>query len=502
MLRKNALARSGKCLLAKVANLIAVCIGMSGSSIGTNLCIAKSTVGCAVMFKGVADAIKRRAAVSASRRARIDTNVAGIGIFSIAECAGRITLVGVIMLKAGGRAANRANRAILFGSNVLCRLNVSYFAAIVAVSVAIACIGVSNAGALDVNAAVLANGTAISLGGVCNSITLVFANNSVTGGASLDVAGGVASLGVGVGADCLAAAVNETDTVAIKGGVIVADVVANGFANVANRIVVFIDMRLRAGSAALGAGLRIAIAFPFVLLLSFVSATVVTDLIASIGVLVLGVCFLEAANVAGAAATVFVAVLAVGNKSRAAAVNASNRAFLFIGMRSLAGSAAGITGGGAGMQPSMNEIGIASQLAACVTGSVASVRVGVDNAGSGLAADAAGRRASSLIGVNQCGACCFTNVADGIALAIVSMSDSVDFRVALCANRAIAGCAGVFNRGLSLNRYGTAVADRVAIGRVGVVDGAEAGCERKKRQSHSQKQEENSFHFSLQKIVF
>ena len=496
MLGKNALARGRKSLAAKIADLVSICIDVSRSCIGTNVLAAKCASGCASIVEGVANAVNLLAAVLAGRRAGMNANVAAIGIDSTADCAVGVTSFIVGVSESGICAANVADVASV-GSrrNVICKLVVSQLAANVAGSIAITCIGVSNCFALESNAAVLTNGTANSIRSMCKCI------GSVTGGATLDLAIGVASSSVSMSADCLAATGNHADTIAIKRIIVVADVVAYSFADVANCVVVSVYVSKSAGSAASFAFLCIAVAGPNVLLVSF-SAAVVADLIASVGVSMLSICFSEAANQTGVAAAEFIAVHSVGEKSRAAAVNASNGALKLIGVRSFAGSAAEIAHGGAGMQPSMNKISLASRLAANVTRSVTAVGVGVNNAGSGLTADVASGRALSFVGVNQSGACCIANVADGIAIAIVGVLDSLDFRCANIANRAVAGCAGVISRGLSRNRDGTAVADRIAVRRVLVVDSAEAGCEREKRQSHSQKQEENSFHFSLQKIVF
>ena len=497
MLGKNALAGGRKSLAAKIADLIAVQIRMSSSRIGANVLAADIASGGASVLEGVADVVYLLAAVLASGRAVVNALMAAIGINLAADIAVGVTSVNVGVSKAGSRAANVADIAALgSGSSVISKLAVSFLAANVADRIAIACIGVSNAFNLKLDAAVLTNGTANSRGRMCKCV------GSVTGGAALNVAGSIASSRVGMSADCLAATLNNADSVAIRGIVVVADVVANSLADIADRVVVFVYVIKSTGSAAGIAGLRIAVTGPNVLFCSLVSATVIADLIASVGVSVLSVCLLESANKASVAAAEFVAMHAVGNSSRAAAVNAGNGALKLVSVRCIAGSAANVTSSGAGMQPSVNEIGSASQLAANVTGSVAAVGVGVNNAGSGLAADIASGGAISLVGVNQSGACSFTNVADRIAIAIVGMLDSLDFRVANGANLAVAGCTGVFNLCYSLNRNGTAVADLVAFGSVGVVDGAEAGSEREKRQSHSQKQEENSFHFSLQKIVF
>jgi hypothetical protein len=497
VLGKNALARGRKSLAAKIADLVSVSIRMSSSCISTNVLAADCASGGASVCEGVADAVKSSAAVTAFKRASVDSNVTAVGIHRIADRAVGVASLIVRVSKSGSLAANVADSAALSsGSGVVCKLAVSQLAANVAGSIAITCIGVSNCFALKLDAAVLTNGTANSLGSMCECIV------SCAGGATLNIAGSIASSRVGMIADCLAAAGNYADAVAIQGIVVVADVIANSLADIADCVVVSVLVAGRLGSAASVALLCIAVAGPDVLLSSLISATVIADLIASVGVSVLGVCLSEAANKTSVAATEFIAVHAVGEQSRAAAVNAGNGALKLVCVRSIAGSAANVTSSGAGMQPSVNEISLSSQLAANVTRGVAAVGVGVNNAGSGLAADVASGRALSLVGVNQSGTCCITNVADGIAIAIVGMLDSFDFRVANIANRAVAGCAGVFNRYFSLNGDGTAVADLIAVGRVSVVDGAEAGSEREKRQSHSQKQEENSFHFSLQKIVF
>lgn len=67
------------------------------------------------------------------------------------------------------------------------------------------------------------------------------------------------------------------------------------------------------------------------------------------------------------------------------------------------------------------------------------------------------------------------------------MLDGLDFGTAGIANRAVASDALVLSQGLSFNRYGAAITKRIAIGRILVIYGAKAGCEREKRDGHSQK---------------
>ena len=481
MLGKNTVTRSGKCAAAKIADLVAVNIGVSICRIGTNVLAAKCAVGRAIVFKGVANAVKLCAAVLASGGARIETNVAAIGVQSTAYRAVGVASQFVGVRKTGSCAANRANvTTILGGSYVSCGCD-SYLTANVAFCIAVTCIGVSNGLALDYEslAAVLANRAASSLGSVLGSI------GSCTGGATLDIAISIASCRVGVSSKRLAATFNYADTVAIKGIVVVANVIANSAADVANRVVVIVGVGERLRCAAGSANLSIAIAIPCVLGFSLISATVIADLIAIVGILVLGIRFSESAGVADLAASEVEIVHIVSNNSCAAAVDASNGAFLLIGVRSLAGCVAERANGGAGMKPSVSQVSLSSYLAANVAGSITAVVIGMNHVGSYLTANAASRGAVAFIGVNQVGASRFANVADCIAAAVIGVFDSFDYRCTLLANRAVAGFARVFYRCYSLNGYGTAVAELVAIRRVVMVDGAEAGSEREKRQSHS-----------------
>ena len=332
MLGKNALAGGRKSLAAKIADLVSISIRMSCSCIGTNVLAADCASGGASVCEGVADAVKSSAAVTAFNRASIESNVAALGIDSAADCAVGVTSFIVGVSKSGSLAANVADCATCSsGSGVVCKLAVSQLAANVAGSIAITRIGVSNCFALKLDAAVLTNGTANSLGSMCKRI------GSVTGGATLDLAIGVASSSVSMSADCLAATGNHADTIAIKRIIVVADVVAYSFADVANCVVVSVYMACRLGSATSVALLCIAGAGPNVLFSSLVSATIIADLIASAGVSVLGISLSESANKTSVAATEFIAVHAVGEKSRAAAVNADNRALKLVCVRSLAG---------------------------------------------------------------------------------------------------------------------------------------------------------------------
>lgn len=497
MLGKNTITRSGKCAAAKVADLVIVSIYVSICRISTNMRAAKCAMRGASVIKGVANAVKPCAAILANGRTRIETNVAAIGIQSAAYGAVGVASHVVGVSKTGSLAANCANIATVNRSYVRSGGN-SGFAANVACCVAITCIGVSNGLALNYEslAAVLANRTASSLGSVLGSI------GSCTGGATLDITISIASCRVGVSSKRLAATFNYADTVAIKGIVVVANVIANSAADVANRVVVIVGVGERLRCAAGSANLSIAIAFPDVLGCSLISATVIADLIAIVGILVLGICLSESADIAGLAASEIEIVLAISNRSCTTAVNAGNGASLLIRVRSFAGCVAEFAISGAGVQPGVNQVGLASQLAANVTRKITTIVIGVNHISSDLAANAASGGAAVLVGVNQVGACSLANVTDSIASAVIGVLNGFDRRGTNRANRAIAGCASVVSRCRSLNGYGTAIADCIALRRVSVVDGAEAGSEREKRQSHGQKQEENSFHVSLQKIVF
>ena len=479
MLGKNTVTRSGKCAAAKIADLVAVNIGVSICCIGTNVLAAKCAVGRAVVFKGVTNAVKLCAAILASGGARIETNVAAIGVQSTAYRAVGVASQFVGVRKTGSCAANRANvTTILSGSYVSCGCD-SYLTANVAFCIAVTCIGVSNGLALDYEslAAVLANGTASSLGSVLGSI------GSCTGGATLDIAIGIASCRVGVSSKRLAATFNYADTVAIKGIVVVANVIANSAADVANRVVVIIGVGERLRCAAGNANLSIAIAIPYVLGFSLISATVIADRVASIGILMLGICSFETASVADLATSKAKVMYIVGNFSRCAAVNASNGALFFIGVRSLAGRAAETARGRAGMQPSMNQISLVSYLTANVTFCIAGVVIGVGNIFSDGLANTASGRAVRFIGVNQVGAFCITNIAGGIASAAIGVSNIFSGSTANAADSIASVFVGVFQLGAGDSAI---VAIGIATVVICMVCGTEAGSERKKRQSHSQ----------------
>lgn len=334
-------------------------------------------------------------------------------------------------------------------------------------------------------AAVLTNGAANCLRCVIYRIPL--ADNSVTGGASLGVAGQVACCGIAVNADSLATSLNRTDTVAVGRSIVVANVVANSTAVVTNCISVIIDMRSGLGSAAEQTYLRVAKAVPIVLLLSLISATVIADLIASGRVEVLIVGSHVSAGAAGGAATKLIVVLLSGNHSLAAAMGAAYRALKLIRVLGRAGRIAVCTNGGARVEPCVDELALGSLLAANVTVNVTAVGVSVGNAGSGLSANAAGGGAIGSIGVLQRGACRLTNVADGIAIVRVGVLQRLKLGSASGTNGAVAGFARVLHSGLSLNRHGAAVAERIAIGRIIVIHGAKASREREERQRHTQK---------------
>ena len=483
MLGKNTVTRGGKRFSASIADLVAVTVRVGSCRIGTNVLAAIFAGGGASVLKGVADAVKLCAAMLASGRARIETNVAAIGIQSAAYGAVGVASKVVGVRKTGSRAANCANvTTILGGSLVSCGCD-SYLTANVTFCITVACKGVSNGFALNYEslATVLANRTASSLGSVCNCIALVFADNSVAGGASLDVAINIASGRIRVSAECFSA--NYADAVAIKGIVVVANVIANSAADVANRVVVIIGVGERLRCAAGNANLSIAIAIPYVLGFSLISATVIADRVASIGILMLGICSFETASVADLATSKAKVMYIVGNFSRCAAVNASNGALFFIGVRSLAGRAAETARGRAGMQPSMNQISLVSYLTANVTFCIAGVVIGVGNIFSDGLANTASGRAVRFIGVNQVGAFCITNIAGGIASAAIGVSNIFSGSTANAADSIASVFVGVFQLGAGDSAI---VAIGIATVVICMVCGTEAGSERKKRQSHSQ----------------
>ena len=119
MLGKNAVTRSGKGIVAKIADLVVVCICMGSSSTGTNMLAAKSAGGGAIVCEGVTDAVKCRTAVLANGRAGIETDMSAVGVQSLANIAVCITVLVVGVRKTGSCAANIANAATV-GSG--CRL--------------------------------------------------------------------------------------------------------------------------------------------------------------------------------------------------------------------------------------------------------------------------------------------------------------------------------------------------------------------------------------------
>ena len=484
MLRKDVIARGGKLLAADIADLVAVVIGVCISSIGAQVLAAVCATCGAILSKLVLNAVKSDAAVFAARRAAEVANVAGIGICLAAIVAGFVTCLIICVRNAGGLAADIAGLASESrGGGVFAGR--SLFAAFVALGVAIAVIGVSRGLALDHEslAAVAANGAASSLGLVCFCIALTLADLSVAGGASVNIAIGVASGAVSVSRDGLAA--NGAETVAIKGLVVDALVVADALASIADEVAVLVGVLDGLGGAAVSAAQIVAKTLPNALILSLVSATVVADQVAGIGICVEVTNSGEAATVAGQAASELVVVRACGNGSGFAAIGAGNGAGECIAMRGLAGCAAVGADAGAGMKVCMGKL--CTNLAANITGSIAGIAVSVNHSRSDSTANGAGRGASLCVSVLQLGAGKSASIAAGVAIARIGVLDRFDLGETNGAFRAVAGFTRVLNRNFSLHRRGAAVAERIAIGRVLVVNGTEAGCEREERESHSQK---------------
>jgi hypothetical protein len=214
-----------------------------------------------------------------------------------------------------------------------------------------------------------------------------------------------------------------------------------------------------------------------VLLGSLVTATVIADLVASIGIKMIAIRSHKTAGTAGGAASELKVVLICGNNARTAAVDTSNGAILLVFVASLTGLAAVSTSGGARMKPCVSEFALGSLFAANVTVNVASVVIGVDNAGSRLVADLADGGASLLISMLQIGASCFARVADGIASVVIGVLQSVDRGGAGRADGAVTSGTGVLYRGFSFNGLRAAIAKRIAWRRIRVLLGAGAGCE-------------------------
>lgn len=489
MFGKNAFTGGGKRAAAQIADLVVVFIYVRYSSVSTYKLAAKcASVGTSVR-EGMTNVVKLGLAVFARRRAGIQTHVSTVGIHCAADVAGGRTSVCKIMSKAGALAANCTNATALFGRCGMELLNGSLLAAFIAGGIARAIVSMSYglAGDLKCLKAVLANGAADGLGSVSDCIARIFTNRTFAGGATFYVAGGIASSRVGVSTNCLAAALNHADSVTIQRIVVVADVLADRIADVADEVSIRINVCNRLGGAASRAGQCVAEAFPYVLFGSLVATTVVTDLVTSIGIKVLVVSSYKTTGTAGGATSELKVVHICGNKTGATAMNAGNGAAVSIFMACFTGCITEGANGGAGVEPCVCKLALGSLLATYVTIDVTGVGIGVNHAGSLFAANAAGNRATFFVGVLQIRTCRRTNVADRITAARVGVLNGADFSVANIANRAVASKTFVLSFGLSFNRGGAAITERIAIGRILVIYGAEAGCEREKRDSHSQK---------------
>ena len=478
MFGKNAFAGGGKSLAAKVAALIAVSIGVSIRGIGTYVSTADCATGGAIVSEGVTDAIQSRAAVLALCGAGIETYVTAVGIFVTADGAGIGASIFISMSEAGSFAADITNvTAVFSGSNVRAGCG-SLFAADVAGGIAIAVVGMCNGGGNRQSlAAVTANRTA-------NVNGLMRSSLSVTGGAALDIAGCIASEGVGVSRYGLAAAFNLTDAVAIERIVVVANVIANGKANVTNEVCIFIYVICRLGSTAGIAFLIVAGTGPNVLLGSLVATAVVTDLIASATVSVLVIGSYVVAGTAGAAASEFEIVQIGIHNSRAAAVNAGNGALEFICVLCLASRTAVGALRGAGMKPCMLKTLCRADLFTNVTLNVAGLRIGVNHAVSLCTANGARGGALGSVGVLQIGAGCITNGALGSTVVFVRVSERLKRGLANGADGAVAGFARMLNRGGSFHGLCTAVTERIALGAVLMALGTETTRKRNERQGY------------------
>ncbi len=428
VLGKNAFSGGGKCAATQITSLVVILIYVRICCVGANKLATKRAGVRATVNEGVIDFVNLCAAVFARIGAGIKTNVSAGGVLRAANLANLGASILKIMRISGAIAANIADAASLVGGCYVLGFDGSGFVTLVADGVAIAVIRMSNGLTIDLNcfAAVLASGAANCLGCMCYCITL--AGNSFTGGAALSVTSKIASRRVSVRSNGLTAALYSADAVAIQGFVVVAGVLADRFAglNIADEISVRIGVIGRLGCAALIAKLRIAGTFPEVLLGSLVAATVIADLITSVGIKVTAIRSHKTAGAAGGGASKRKAMLACGNNARTAAVDTSNGAILRVFVVGLAGLAAVSTSGGAGMKPCVSEFAFSSLFAANVTVDVASVVIGVNNAGSRLIADLADGGASLIISMLQIGASCFTCVADSIASVVIGVLQGLD----------------------------------------------------------------------------
>lgn len=446
VLGKNAFTGGGKIAATKIADLVVVGISVRSSGIRTNEFTAESTGVRAIVIEGVLNAVKLSFAVSAFFGAGVKTNVSAVGVQCITDVAGFGASIIKIVAEAGACTANVTGAAALGNGSRMSSLYDSGTAALVADCIAIAVVRMVNRLAFNFKGlkAVLANGAANRLGSMCKCIALVFANLSRAGGAALSIAGGVTSSRIDMRSNSLAATLNCADAVAIGRIIVVANVLADGAANVTNEIaVLFIGVIKRLGSTASVANQCVAGAFPFVLLGTLVAATVITNLVAGAGVEVIGVGSDKSAGAAGGTASKCKAMCICCYKARSAAVGTSNGAFLFIAVICLSGCIAVRANGGAGMKPCVSKSAFVSRFAANVTVDVAGVGVSMNGIGSGRRANGAHGGACLVVGVLQSGACRFASVAEGIAIVVVGMCQRCNRRSADVANGAIASSAGV-----------------------------------------------------------
>lgn len=487
MLGKNALAGGGKCTAANIAGLIVVDVRVRSSCIRTNEFAAECACVRAAVCKGVTNVIKLGAAVSACSGAGEQTDVTAIRVFGSANVAvfGAFVVIGVI--KAGSYAANLADAAAFGRSSVSCKCS-SVLVTYVADFITITVIGVSHRLALndEILAAILANRAANSLGSVIYSIA--FADHSVTGGAAFNVTGEVAGSRIGVNTNGLAAAFNGADAVTVSRCIVVADVLTNGAADVADGVAILIGVCNGLGSAASSTTLCIARTVPNMLLGSLMSAAVIADLVASSGIKVLIGGSYIAAYKASRAASEFKGMHCIGEKSLAAAVNAGIRAFKRISVRCLTGSVAVGAVRGALVEPCMGKLAFVTNQTANVTVGVAAVGVCMNNSlVSWLAANSADSGANRIVGVRQLGTRCFTNIAVRIATVRIGMLDRFKRRAAIQANLAVAGFTLVLALNFSFDRNGAAVAERITVTGICVIRNAKACRQREERHGNSQK---------------
>lgn len=398
---KNAFTGGRKCFITQVADLVAVCIYVSCRCVSAYKLTAKcASVGASVL-EGVANVVELSLAVLACCRAGIQTNVSAVGVLCAADATSVRAGVSEIVSKAGAFAANCTDATALICRCGMECLNSSLLAAFVTNGIACAVISMCYRLAVNLKSlkAVLANGAANSLGSVCNCIALVFANCTLTGGTTLYITSGVASSGVDVSTNRLAATLNCADAVAIQRIVVEADMLADGLADVTDEVSVLVGVCKRLGSAASVTSQCVAKTYPYVLLSSLEATAVITDLVAGAGIKVIVVSSYKTAGTAGGAASELKVVHACGNQTGTAAMDAGNRAVVSVFVACFTGCIAEGASGGAGMKPCVRKLALGSLFAADIAISVAGVGIGVDHTGSLFAANAAGNRATFFVGV-------------------------------------------------------------------------------------------------------